>query len=142
MRAARSQLRAFLGAFSPEIGRIALRARAFVLEQAPMANEFVSDADDSVAMRYGFTTRPADAFCHVAVHAGWVSLGFDRGCEIPDPEGLLQGGGGRIRHIRFESLDDLRRPFVGRFLRAAMESACRTEAGGRPKARVQEEEEV
>lgn len=127
-RAAGSELRAFLGAFSPEIARIALRTRSFVLEQAPVSNEFVYDAYNAVAMGYGFTDRPGDAFCHVAVYSGWVNLGFNDGSAIPDPERLLEGEGRRIRHIRIESLDDLRQPFVGRFLRAAIRAARRPEA--------------
>jgi hypothetical protein len=119
-----AELKKFLGAFSPEIAKIALRVRAFVLGQAPLAHELIYDADNAVALGYSFTERPSDAFCHVAVYARWVNLGFDRGSLIPDPERLLEGSG-RVRHIRIESLDDLREPHVGRFLRAAMKTAPR-----------------
>jgi hypothetical protein len=126
-RAAGSELHAFLGAFSPEIARIALRLRSLVLEEAPVSNEFIYDPDNTIAMSYGFTDRPNDAFCHIAVYSEWVNLGFQRGSQLPDPDGLLDGTGRWIRHLRMASLDDLRRPFVGRFLRAAIEAAPRPE---------------
>ncbi len=126
-RAAGSELRAFLGAFSPEIAQIALRLRSLVLEEAPVSNEFIDDADNAPAMSYGLTDRPGDAFCHIAVYSGWVHLGFHRGSQLPDPEGLLEGTERGIRHLRMASLDDLRRPFVGRFLRAAIKAAPQPE---------------
>ena len=125
-----AELKKFLGAFSPEIAKIALRVRAFVLGQAPLAHELIYDADDAVALGYSFTERPCDAFCHVAIYAGWVNLGFNRGSLIPDPERLLEGSGRWVRHIRIESLDDLREPHVGRFLRAAMKTAPRGSVPG------------
>lgn len=120
-RAPRADLEKFLGAFSPEIAKVALRVRAFVLEQAPLAHELVEDAADVVAMGYSFTERPGDAFCHIAVNAESVDLGFDDGARLPDPQRLLQGSGRRARHLRIESLDDLREQHVGRFLRAAIQ---------------------
>jgi hypothetical protein len=108
-RAAGSELRAFLGGFSPEIARIALRLRGRVLEQAPMAHEFISDTPEAAAMSYGLTDRPEDSFCRIAVYAGWVTLGFPRGAPPT---------------MRIASLDDLREPAVGRSLRAAMQAAA------------------
>lgn len=32
-----------------------------------------------------------------------MSLGFNRGAELPDPEGLLEGSGKRIRHVKIRS---------------------------------------
>jgi hypothetical protein len=118
-----AELKRFLGAFSPEMAKIALRVRAFVLGEAPLAHENVYDADNAVAIGYSFTDRPADSFCHIAVHARWVDLGFDQGTRIPDPGHVLQGSGRQVRHLRIESLDDLHEPHVGRFLRAAMKNA-------------------
>ena len=120
-RAARADLEKFLGAFSPEIAKVALRVRAFVLEQAPLAQELVEDADDVVAMRYSFTERPGDAFCHIVVNAESVDLGFDDGARLPDPQRLLKGSGRRDRYLRIAGLDDLRQPHVGRLLRAAIQ---------------------
>jgi hypothetical protein len=126
-RAAGSDLRAFLGAFSPEIAQIALRLRTIVLDQAKGASEFIDDADGDVAMAYALTESPADAFCRLAIHGDRVDLEFGLGSQLPDPERRLAGKGKGIRRLRMASLDDLREPFVGRFLRAAIKAAQQSE---------------
>jgi hypothetical protein len=123
LRARVAELKKFLGSSSPEVAKVALRVRAFVLMEAPLANEFVYETGNAVEMGYGFTKRPADAFCRIAVRDRWVDLGFDRGSLLADPAGVLEGSGSRVRHVRIENLDDLRKPQVGRFLRAAMKAA-------------------
>ena len=128
------QLRAFLGAFSPEIARIALRLRTIVLEEAPGASEFIDDSDGVVAMSYGLTDQPADAFCQIAVHADRVELGFHRGAQLPPAEGLVEGEGRWSRHVAMTDLDDLRGPAVGPLLRAALKQAPRPEATGKRSA--------
>jgi len=124
-RAAGAELKRFLGSYSPEIAKIALRLRAAVLAEAPVAHELLDGASDSAEMGYAFTERRADSFCHIALRAHWVNLGFENGSQIPDPGGLLQGSGSGARHIRIATLDDLHQPHVGRFLRAAIRAAVR-----------------
>ena len=117
-RAGGSDLRAFLGAFSPEIAQIALRLRTVVLDQAKGASEFIDDADGGVAMAYALTENPADAFCRLAIHGDRVDLEFGLGSELPDPERRLKGKGKGIRRLSMASLDDraraVRRPLPAR----------------------------
>ena len=40
------------------------------------------------------------AFAYASVHAAHVNLGFYRGADLPDPAGLLQGSGKRMRHVK------------------------------------------
>jgi len=49
------------------------------------------------------------AFAYASVHATHVSVGFYRGAVLPDPAGLLQGSGKRMRHVKLkagEEVDD------------------------------------
>ena len=119
-RAGGADLRAFLGAFSPEIAQIALRLRTAVLDQAKGASEFIDDADGGAAMAYALTENPADAFCRLAIHGDRVDLEFGLGSDLPDPERRLKGKGSGIRRLSMASLDDVRDASVGRFLRAAI----------------------
>jgi hypothetical protein len=41
------------------------------------------------------------------------------GADLPDPEGLLEGGGKLLRHIKVRSLDDLQRPTIRALIEAA-----------------------
>lgn len=62
----------------------------------------------------------------LAPYTRWVSLYFTSGASLPDPEGLLQGTGKAMRHVRFDSLEQLekRRSAVRSLLEQA---ACRFE---------------
>ena len=50
-----------------------------------------------------------------------VNLGFNRGALLTDPDGVLEGSGKLIRHLRIHNHNQLDRPLVRRFLRAAIE---------------------
>ncbi|HEY7288841.1 MAG TPA: hypothetical protein VH583_03315 [Vicinamibacterales bacterium] len=58
-----------------------------------------------------------------------MNLGFNDGAVLADPDGVLHGTGNQVRHISIRSDDDLERPEIRAFLRAA-----RVEAG-KPAAR-------
>ena len=117
----------FLSAYEPGITALALAVRSLVLAEAPGAMELIYDAYNAVATGYSFTGRPGDAFVHIAADAHWVNLGFNRGAELNDPDGILQGSGRQVRHIRISEPADLRKPAVRSFVRAAIAHARRPE---------------
>ena len=47
------------------------------------------------------------AFAYTSVHAGHVILGFYRGADLPDPAGLLQGSGKRMRHVKLKAGEEV-----------------------------------
>lgn len=49
------------------------------------------------------------AFAYAGAYAAHASLGFFHGAALPDPAGLLQGGGKRMRHVKLrwgEAVDE------------------------------------
>jgi hypothetical protein len=120
MRPPYPELLGFLSPYDRSIVELALAMRALMLEEAPSAIETIYDAYSAVALGYSFTGRLKDGFCHVAVYTGHVNLGFNRGAELPDPQSVLQGSGKKIRHVRIERLDDLDKPWLRRYVRAAI----------------------
>ncbi len=122
------ELQAFLAAYDPAVSALALQLRALVLAQAPQATELLYDSYNAVALAFSFSGRLAEAFCHVAVYPRHVNLGFNRGAELPDPEGLLQGSGKRIRHLKIRTIEDLESAHLRRLLQMAVAAA--TEVGG------------
>ena len=119
VRRASPQLRKFLSAYDPAVGRLFLAARAVVLEAAPEAMELVYDAYNAVAAAYSFSDRLKEAFCHVAAYPAHVNLGFNRGATLSDPQRLLRGSGARIRHVKVAAAADLAQPGVRALVRAA-----------------------
>lgn len=110
----------FLAPYDQPVAELALAVRALVLEQAPSAIEMIYDAYSAVALGYSFTGRLKDGFCHVAVYSGHVNLGFNHGASLPDPRGVLDGSGKQVRHIPVRNRDDLKKPWLRRYVRAAI----------------------
>lgn len=67
-------------------------------------------------------------------YSSHVNLGFNRGALLPDSSEVLQGTGKLIRHITFRKENELDRPFVRRYLQAAIE-----QVGGPPARRATEQ---
>jgi hypothetical protein len=54
------------------------------------------------------------------VYPRWVSVFFMRGAGLPDPGGLLKGGGNQVRHIVLADPAILDQPRVRALIRAAV----------------------
>ena len=92
--------------------------REMVLEVHADACEVVRIGDR--AATYGVGPRKMiDGYAYILPHSAWVNLGFYRGTDLPDPEGLLEGTGARMRHVKVRSLDDARLPAVRDLVAAA-----------------------
>jgi hypothetical protein len=117
------QLLGFLQAYDRHVSDLALALREIVLEEAPDASESVYRVY-TVAIWFGFSGKMKDMFCYIATNAKHVNLGFPRGSSLPDPNRVLEGDGKAMRHIKFASLDDVERPFVRRYIQAAMVQAA------------------
>jgi len=121
------QLLSYLAAYDPHISNLTLALREVVLQEAPEAIESIVKSY-AVAIGFSFTGKPMkDGFCHVVTYAGHVNLGFNRGASLPDPNRVLMGKGKSIRHITIHNSSELERPYIRRYLQAAMEQVA-----GRP----------
>jgi len=124
------QLLSYLASYDPHISSLTLALREVVLEEAPEAIESVVKSY-AVAIGFSFTGKPLkDGFCHIVTYPSYVNLGFNRGALLPDPYGVLTGKGKSIRHITIRNQSELDRPYVRRYLEAAIE-----QIGGPPRQR-------
>jgi hypothetical protein len=117
------RLLAFLEAYDRQIAELALALREIVLQEAPDASESIYQVY-TVAIWFGFSGKMKDMFCYIATNAGHVNLGFPQGASLPDPNRVLEGEGKAMRHIKFATLREVERPFVRRYIQAAMERAA------------------
>jgi hypothetical protein len=123
------QLLGFLKAYDRHMSDLALALREIVLEEAPDASESVYQVY-TVAIWFGFSGKMKDMFCYIATSANHVNLGFPRGTSLADPNRVLEGDGKAMRHIKFASQHDVDRPFVRRYIQAAMDQAAPAGAHG------------
>jgi hypothetical protein len=117
------QLALFIGRFSPGIARLARGALAAMRERLPGAVELVYDNAYALVVGFGPTERPSHALFSIVIYPRKVSLCFLRGVHVPDPEGLLRGGGNLVRFIRIEDDRTLRKRGVRALIRAALDDA-------------------
>jgi hypothetical protein len=103
------QLDGFLAKFTPEVDLLAHALVERMRARLPGAAILVYDNYNALAIGFGPTEKASQAVLSLAVFPRWVTLCFLQGAGLPDPEGLLRGGGSRVRHVRLHdpaALDD------------------------------------
>ena len=70
----------------------------------------------------GYGTGPkknTEQFCWIAPSTQHVTLGFYYGTELPDPDGMLEGTGRLMRHVKVRRPEDLDNPALRTLVQAA-----------------------
>jgi hypothetical protein len=98
----------------------AIAARKAVLKLAGECSELIYETY-CISNAFTFTGKQGQGFIHIATYAKHVNLGFDYGTKLEDPEGLLQGTGKLIRHIRLNGVSDVKRASVARLIKGAVQ---------------------
>ena len=114
MRRPSQQLLDLLADCTPGVTHLALGLRELVLTEAPEEEEILYSVYAEVIV-FKLSGRKVAAYSH------HVNLGFYYGVELPDSHGLLRGTGKKMRHIRFDSPDDLRHRYLRTYVRSALE---------------------
>ena len=90
-----------LSRHSPEVRDLALRLRALMREAAPEGEERVHRDWGNIGYYHN------GQFCYIAPQRSWVNLGFYQGVDLPDPHGLLEGTGKRLRHVKVRNAEEI-----------------------------------
>lgn len=98
---------------------VAMKLRQLVLDVHPDAIEVVRLGDR--AATYGLGPRKmSEGYCYVLPYTHWVNLGFFQGAQLPDPEGLLEGTGAKLRHVKVRSVEAAEEPAIRALVEAAL----------------------
>jgi len=100
---------AMVEAKSPALLEVALASRALLFGVYPATVEVVW-ADQGTA---GYGTGPkkmTEQFVWLAPFSKHLVFGFYLGAQLPDPAGLLEGTGAKMRHVKVRTLADVARP--------------------------------
>lgn len=100
MNQASEQLDEFVARFVPKIGEQAKAAIADLRSRYPTANLLVYDNYNALAVGFAADQKRGGIIFSVTLYPKWVSLFFSRGVELDDANGLLEGAGTSIRHIK------------------------------------------
>lgn len=95
------------------------RLRTLVKGAMPEAHEMVYHD----ALGYALTASPAKRIIYIASAQDHVTFGFFFGGDLPDPGGLLEGTGKRMRHVKVDSLEQANSPALAELVRQAWGNA-------------------
>ena len=105
----------------PKHHELYLEAHRLIVGAAPGVRYSVDLVDGVIgygARQYGYDGWGMGA---LSPHKGWVSLVLFRGGVLNDPDGLLEGSGALVRHVKLRSVEQLAasRESLKRLLKAA-----------------------
>ena len=112
------QLDGFIDKFTPDIAATIRRALAMVSARLPGATILVYDNYNALAIGFGASDKMRSIVCSVAGYPRWVSLFLANGPTLPDPDGLLEGEGNTVRHVKLTG-DRIESPAVAALIDAA-----------------------
>lgn len=97
---------------NPELLKVVRGLKNLVKDTVPETRETVN--------AWGIPTfEEKDPFCFYMVGKNHVTFGFHYGTSLEDPQGLLEGTGKNIRHVKLRSLEDLEQKGLKQLVHAA-----------------------
>jgi hypothetical protein len=101
------EVEAWLAPASAEVRAIAIAARALVHDALPDADETASRGDQGIG--FGARQYGADGWgvAYISIQSKHANLGFFKGASLPDPDGLLEGTGKNLRHVKMRTLAEV-----------------------------------
>lgn len=109
-----------LSDFPDDVRAIARQLREAILAAYPEADEKVRFGWGNIT--YSLTGGMKDSFCSLAPHEDRVNVYFQMGVELPDPDGLMEGAGKKMRHVKVRTLDLAGSNAILELIRAAHDS--------------------
>lgn len=71
-------------------------------------------------LAFGRSMTMGDLLFAIIPHAGWVNLQLAEGALLPNPDGLIEGTGKKIRHIKVHTAERARSNPVREAIRAQL----------------------
>jgi hypothetical protein len=101
---------------TPEVQAAARALEAVICEALP--DVVVQYDQGNGLLAFGGSMKMRDLLFALIPHAGWVNLQLADGALLPNPDGLIEGTGKRIRHIKVRTAAFARDQRVGSSIRA------------------------
>lgn len=116
-----AQLSTFLSRFPAEIVALTKRCLPKLRRAVPCSHQLVYDYANSVVVAFGMSERGYEALVSISISPREVRLYFDK--SLPDPTGLLEGSGTKVRSVTIEAASDLDRADIQALFKAAIKHA-------------------
>jgi hypothetical protein len=122
------------GTFEDAVAKAGANTRELAYQLRALVAEIMPDVVEVPWPRmriasYGVGPKKmSEHFCYISAQKNDVNLGFYYGAELPDPDGLLQGTGKLLRHVKIREAKAIR----GRALRRLLTVASTHRMPGQP----------
>jgi Domain of unknown function (DU1801) len=106
-----------------EVAAVFLALRSLIRDVMPDAEEAIDLPDRVLAFGYGPPSgvRMRGLAVGLIPHTAHVNVQLADGAQLPDPEGIVEGTGKRIRHVKCRDLADVARPALRSLIEAQAE---------------------
>jgi hypothetical protein len=109
-----------LASHTPAVQGAARALEALIRAELP---DVVVDYDPGNGLlAFGRSMKMRDLLFALIPHAGWVNLQLASGAILPNPDGLIEGTGKKIRHIKVRSAEAAGSAAVRAAIRAQLEA--------------------
>ena len=95
------EIEEFIDTYTDRVAALGHELRAFIKQTVPDSTETLHVGWRVIS--YGHQKK----FCAIAPHGRWINLQFHNGAALDNTEGLLEGSGKSMRHIKIQSSEDL-----------------------------------
>ena len=119
-----------LSRFPPAIVALTKKCLPKLGRALPGTTQLVYDYSHSLVVAFGMSERGHEAIVALAAGPREVRLYVDK--STPDPKGLLEGTGRKVRSVVLEAASDLDRAEIEALIRGAIELSGVTLPKGRP----------
>ena len=109
-----------LETMTPVLRPFAVRLKDIIQTLDPNAVEVVRLGDRAATYGVG-PKKMSEGYAYILPHAKWINLGFFKGADLPDPEGLLEGTGAKMRHVKVRDESYCQNPAIRDLLIAALD---------------------
>jgi len=103
----------------PAMQPIARRLREIIVDVDPDFVEVVRLGARAATFGVG-PKKMSEGYAYIFPHANWVNLGFYKGATLPDPKGLMEGTGAKMRHVKVRSTKDAEQAAIKRLIAEAL----------------------
>ncbi len=107
-----TDLETYLIPYPDNVRNLMLKGRQQLLEKLSPIVEMHYDATSAVCAGFITTGDLKGLFVNFAAYPKHVTLVFNFGVHLQDPEGRLNGEGKQIRHLRLKGIEDLSDPYL------------------------------
>ena len=105
---------------SCQVKEIARRLRKLIIDFYPEVVEVPWPKQKIIGYGVG-PKKMSEHFCYIGAHREHVNLGFYYGAELSDPEGLLEGTGKKLRHIKVREAEEVAQPALRHLVQSSLE---------------------